>query len=208
VLDVPRNARLKVETTSGDVTIEDVSDVEIRGQSGVITIAKAKGRFEATTVGGEIVVRDSTGTFTLITVGGTVDARNVGPSNATDAFQAVAVGGDINLDRVQHQRLKANTVSGEINYSGPLARGGRYSFDTLSGDLKLFLPAASSFQLTGSVGEHGSVKSEFDLKYSRGDTSANGSNHGPTRRIEAVVGEGNALINLSLFSGSLHIRKK
>ena len=38
-------------------------------------------------------------------------------ANAGDSLEAGSVGGDVTLDRIQHQRLKLNTVGGDVTYA-------------------------------------------------------------------------------------------
>ena len=66
------------------------------------------------------------------------------PSAAGDVFEASTVGGDITLDKISYMELKTNTIDGDLSFNGPLARGGRYEFKTISGDLALALLVGSS----------------------------------------------------------------
>jgi DUF4097 and DUF4098 domain-containing protein YvlB len=201
-LTVPRGAGVKLQTSSGEITATEVAGVTATSQSGTITLEKVRGEANLNTIGGEISVRNSTGTFKLHTVGGSVDARDLGPANAGDSLEAGSVGGDVTLDRIQHQRLKLNTVGGEVTFAGPLSRGGRYSFQTISGRLRLLLPANSSFRLKGTLGAGGELNSDFNIKAERA------SNYSPMRSVDAIVGNGDASINVSVFSGSIQIRKQ
>ena len=135
-------------------------------------------------------------------MGGSIEARDLGPANAGDSLEAGCVGGDVTLDRIQHQRLKLNTVGGEVTYAGPLSRGGRYSFQTFSGRLRLVLPANSSFRLKGTLGTGGELSSDFNI------TAEKASNYNPMRSVDAIVGKGDASIDVSVFSGSIQIRKQ
>jgi DUF4097 and DUF4098 domain-containing protein YvlB len=201
-LTVPRGAGLKLQTSSGEISATEVAAVTATSQSGTITLAKAHGEVDLTTIGGEISVRNSTGTFKLHTVGGSVDARDLAPANAADSLEAGSVGGDVTLDRIQHQRLKLNTVGGDVTYAGPLSRGGRYSFQAISGRLRLLLPANSSFRVTGTLGTGGELSSDFNI------TAEKASDYNPMRSVNAVVGKGDASIDVSVFSGSIQIRKQ
>jgi hypothetical protein len=65
--------------------------------------------------------------------------------------------------KFQPQRLKLNTVGGEVTYVGPLSRGGHYSFQTISGQVRLLLPANSSFRLKGTLGTGGELSGDFNI---------------------------------------------
>ena len=203
-LDVPRGASLKLQTTNGDISVTEVARVSTISQSGDSAFTKVREEITASTIGGEISVRDSTGSFKLHSVGGSVEGINLGPKLADDNFQADTVGGDIMLNRIRHQWLTVNNVSGEVKYAGPLSRGGHYSFQSFSGRLLLLLPPDSSFRLVGSLGRGGDLKNDFHMKDNLGVVTK----HGPTQSIDATAGTGDVKITLSIFSGSVEIRKQ
>jgi DUF4097 and DUF4098 domain-containing protein YvlB len=201
-LTVPRGASVKLQTSNGEISVTEVAGVTATSQSGTITIEKVHGEVDLNTIGGEISVRNSTGTFKLHTVGGSVDARDLAPARAGDSLEAGSVGGDVTLDRIQHQRLKLNTVGGDVTYAGALSRGGHYSFQAISGRLRLLLPANSSFRVKGTLGTGGEVSGDFNI------AAEKASNYNPMRSVDAIVGKGDASIDVAIFSGSIQIRKQ
>ncbi|HSQ18964.1 MAG TPA: DUF4097 family beta strand repeat-containing protein [Blastocatellia bacterium] len=207
-LDLPRNASLKLQTNNGDIQVTEVARVTASSQAGSTKLTKVRDEANVNTIGGEISVRDSTGSFKLHTVGGSVDARDLGGAAAGDTFEASTIGGDIRLERIRHQRLRVNTVSGEVDYAGPLSRGGRYNFQSISGRLHLTLPADSSFRLSGTLGAGGDLRSDFNLSSPEKDTLGGAAPSGPMRRLDGTVGSGDASITVSFFSGSIQIRKQ
>ena len=202
-LDVPRGATVKLQSTNGAISVSDVARVDSSSQAGSTDVIKAHDETSLSTIGGAISIRDSTGSFKLHTVGGSIDARDLRPANAADAFDADTIGGEIILNRIQHALLRVNTVSGEVDYTGPVLRGGQYSFESISGHLRLSLPPDSSFRVSGTLGQAGNFTNDFAPK----DT-LNGSNRGRWRRLNQIVGSGDASIVLSYFSGSIQIRKR
>ncbi len=201
-LQVPRGAGVKLQTTSGTISATDVARVTATSQSGTITLFKVRAEADLNTIGGEISVRNSTGVFKLHTIGGSIDARDLGPAAAGDSLEADTVGGEITLNRIQHRRVKVNTVSGEAEFAGPLSRGGRYSFQSISGRLRLSLPANSSFRVSGTLGSDGGLSSDFNI------TTEKASKYSPMRTVSGVVGKGDASITVSFFTGSIQIRKQ
>lgn len=204
-LDVPRNATLKLETNNGDIRVTEVARITASSQSGSTRLTRVRDEVSVSTIGGEIFVRDSTGSFKLHAVGGSVDADDLGPATTGDVFEADTIGGDIVLSRVRHQRVRVNTVSGEADYTGPLSHGGRYTFQSISGRLRLTLPADSSFRLSGTLGPNGDIRNDFGPSSSEKDGV---SRRSPMRQIDELVGGGDASINISFFSGSIQIRKQ
>jgi len=207
-MDVPRGANVKLQTTSGDISVTELARANVITTSGSITLTKMKEETSATVIGGDISVRDSTGSFKLHSTGGGIDARGLTPVAANDFLTASTVSGEVTLTDVQHQRVSVNSVSGEVIYSGELLRNGSYSFQNLSGEVRLLLPASASFRLLASVGGSVNISSDFDLKYTENQNVTGIGNRSGPRRVAATVGSGEASIRVSLLTGSLRISKQ
>ena len=207
-MDVPQGANVKLQTTSGDISVAEVARVNVTTTSGDIKLAKMQEDTSATVIGGDIFVRDSTGSFNLHSTGGSIDAREVAPVAASDSVTASTVSGEVTLTHVQHQSVSAKSVSGEVTYSGALIRNGSYNFENLSGEVRVLLPASSSFRLLASVGESVKITSDFDLKYNENQNVIPPGNRSTPRHTSATVGSGASLIRVSLLTGSLRISKQ
>ena len=205
-MDVPRGANVRLQTTSGDISLTDVARATVVTTSGNIDLTRMREETTATVIGGDISVRDSTGLFNLHATGGSIDARHLVPLAASDTVSASTVSGEVNLNQVTHQRVNVNSVSGQVTYSGELVRNGSYSFQNLSGEIRLSIPASSSFRLVTNVGETVKINSDFNLNYTQNQNIGPGNRREP-RRVNATVGTGEALIRVSLLTGSLRISK-
>src|ERR1043165_9963703 len=60
-MDAPRGASVKLQTTSGDISVTDVARVNVVTTSGSISLNKVQEQTNATVIGGDLTVRDSTG---------------------------------------------------------------------------------------------------------------------------------------------------
>jgi len=207
-LDVPRAAGIKLETSSGDIRVTDVARVDGGSQSGSMTVSKLLGELSLNTISGEISVRDSGGSFKLHTVSGRVDAHNLVPTGLGGSFAASTVSGEVILDHVQIPTVKVNTVSGDMNFTGPLSGAARYNLQSISGRIRLSFPGVASFRLSASLGKAVKFSSDFNLNYSQNQNTAEVWNRGGFRRIEATNRSGAAVINVSLLEGSLQITKR
>ena len=204
-LDVPRDGGVRIQTTNGDISVTGVATVNAVTTSGSMTIRDVRGETKATTIGGELSVRDSSGSFRLNSTGGSIDARDLKPVLAADAILASTVSGEVLLTHVQHQHLSVSSVSGEIAYTGPLIRNGSYHLSSLSGEVRLAIPANSSFRLLATVGAGVKIHSDFDLKYSENQNMTGEGNRGAPRRVSATVRTGDSAIKISILTGSLRI---
>ena len=206
-LDVPREATVNVQGGDAEINASGVAKVSINTQGGAVSVERVTGAVEVNTLGGEITVVNSQGAIKVHSVGGDIEVHDVRPRAPGDVCEVGNVGGDITLAQISQSQVKVSTVGGDVNFNSPLAHGGRYNFQTISGDLSLTLPPDSSFRLNATL--QGEVDSDFPLKYSSSNVEEtdNAVRHVP-QRIEATYGTGDALITLSSFNGSIQLRKK
>ncbi len=162
-LDLPRGATVHVQTRDGDISISEIASAYAGTQNGDISIEGVTRTIEVGSIGGGIEIKNSSGRVNVSSVGGNVEAINLRPAERFDAFEVVSVSGDITLDQVTHRQLNVKTVNGNVNLTGPLATGGRYGFNTFSGDVTLTLPSESSFRLSARVSQGGEVITDFPL---------------------------------------------
>jgi hypothetical protein len=220
-IDVPRGASVKVQIQNGDIQVSDVSAVQAKTMNGDINLEGIKRATEADALGGNVSLRNSSGSARLHSVGGNIAAMGVGPAAASDTFEAATVGGDVTIDKSSYVKVDAGSVGGDLNFSGPLARGARYEIKTISGDIHLSLPADSSFRLDARLSQNAEFSSAFPL------TLTGENNRSPTppskrsgppnppkasayglQHISGVFGTGDALLTLSSFSGAVYLQKK
>ena len=208
-LYVPRDATVNLQSSDAEISVSDVGKVRIETQNGAVTVEGASRGVEVSTLGGEISVRNSKGSIKVHSVGGAIDLHSVASNLAGDACEAATVGGEITVAQVSHTQVNLQTVGGDITFNSALARGGRYSFQTIAGDLSLTLPSDSSFRVNATL--QGELDTDFPLKIST--ASPEPPNNSRKHRVipqlvEGSFGTGDALISLSTFNGSVQLRKE
>lgn len=253
-LTVPRGATVEVESRAGHVEVSDVAAARVKVLSGDVDLRRVSRAVEVSCLSGDVSVSDSTGPVRVVSVSGDVEARNVRTAASGDNFEVKSTSGDVTIEGVGHGHVTGSAVSGQILYTGALARGGSYDFRTISGDVTLELPADASFKLHAKVVVSGEINTDFPVKTgamtSPSASSSSGSPAGgpgampppppapptagpgavtpppappgqgrrPPRvrvhkdlesaRLDGTVGSGDAVVNLSSFSGSLHLRRR
>lgn len=227
-VSVPRGATVNVETRDGHVEVADVASARVHALSGDVDVRRVSRSVEVSCLSGDISLSDSSGPAEISTVSGNVEARNVRATSSGDGFEAKSTSGDVSIEGVTHAQVRGTSVSGGISYVGALARGGDYDFKSISGDVTLELPADSSFSLHAKVLMSGDILTDFPVKTSAGPASPNGAGVTPPpppdwrqkpgknkfpkeptgTRLDGTVGTGDAVVNLSSFSGSLYLRKR
>jgi DUF4097 and DUF4098 domain-containing protein YvlB len=216
---VPAGAVVSVRTGSGDVTISGIRG-ELRAEA-------VGGSIKATSVGQVRSLRTLSGAvslenadssdLTVSTLGGPVTIRQLKARSA----DLRTVGGDMTIEDSDVERLIAQSLSGRIELSGRLARTGRYSLQSQSGDVRLAPTGSTDFELEAATGT-GSVRSDFDLTIEdrqvtrrgrRGAGVGQGSGLGRGGRVNArilrgVSGDGGPLVTVRSFSGNITISRR
>jgi DUF4097 and DUF4098 domain-containing protein YvlB len=162
-LDIPRGATVLVQTRDGNIDIADIASAYAGTQNGDINVERVSRSIEVGSIGGSICLKDSSGRVSITSAGGGVEAENIRPVETGDAFEVITVSGDITLDQVTHKQMNAKTVSGDVSMTGPLAAGGRYGFNSFSGDITLAMPSNSSFRLSAKISQEGDIITDFPL---------------------------------------------
>ena len=172
----------RLETVSGNVEV-------VRGQN--VTLAKS--------VSGEVSIRDAASVGTLIL--GNVSGAIIATAVRARGLEATSVSGALRLGDIAAQRVLAKAVSGDVDFDGSLAAGGRFEFTSHSGDVRLRLPAASSFDLQADT-YSGRLTSDFPVTLRSTRTG------GSSRAIRGVTGDGAAQLLIRSFSGSVTIGRQ
>ncbi len=102
------------------------------------------------------------------------------------------------------ERATAKSFSGDITFSGSLAKAGRYQFQSQSGEIRLTLVGTPGFELDASTFT-GSVRSDFPVTVPPGQPIGG---QGSRKSLRGVVGAGGATLSIRAFSGDITIAKK
>lgn len=226
-LMVPRGATVNLRTQNGHIDVSDVSDARAEALSGDVEVRRIAKAVTISCLSGDVSVTDVSGPVSAITVSGTVEARNARALAAGDEFEAKSTSGDVTIENIKHAQVTSATVSGSVLYTGALARGGAYDFKTISGDVTMEIPSDSSFTLHAKVVVSGNIDTDFPVKTAavggvpvpptapppqpppgRGKIKIRPPKEPEQTRLDGTVGSGDATVNMSSFSGSLHLRKQ
>jgi hypothetical protein len=240
-LMVPRDATVNVRTHNGHVDVSDVSDARVEALSGDVDVRRIAKAVLISCLSGDVSLSDVSGPVRAVTVSGSVEARNARALSAGDGFEAKSTSGDVTIENVLHSQVIGAAISGNLLYTGALARGGAYDFKTISGEVTMEIPADSSFTLHAKVVVSGDIDTDFPVKTVAVGSAAQPTTPGtpqpaprpdpnpwpmpprPERgkpgkvkvprepeqaRLDGTVGSGDATVNMSSFSGSLHLRKR
>lgn len=195
-LAAPAGTRISANSVSGDISCKDITgDIVLESVSGSVRVANGGRVAAAKSVSGNVEITDTQieGQLEASSVSGNLLLRSLKARNV----EVGSVSGNVVLQDVASDRVEGQTVSGGVQFSGPLARGGRYELSSHSGSVEVTVAGGSGFELE-ATSFSGSVRSDVDLNSQASDTSRRRQ-----RTIRGVHGDGSAVLELTTFSGNI-----
>jgi DUF4097 and DUF4098 domain-containing protein YvlB len=202
VVTAPQNTRVRAVTVSGNVSARDIrGELALSTTSGNVTIANASRVSVAKTTSGNVELTniDSDVALDASAMSGDLSVRSVKARRLTLG----TVSGRVIVQDVETERLGAQTFNGNIEFSGRFVKGGRYDLKAHSGDVRIVVAGGPGFEVEASSWS-GNVRSDFSFDNSGGDHPQ----HGRRKVVRGVVGDGSAVVNITTFSGDIHLVKR
>jgi DUF4097 and DUF4098 domain-containing protein YvlB len=199
---LPSGANVVVGTGSGHVQIRNVSG-ELRATtlSGNVTASSVRRVRHISTVSGNVDVSDGEADeLSANTVDGDVIVRNL----KGRVLDLRTVTGDVRLVDLDLDRASLQSMAGDLEYAGRLARSGRYEFQTHSGNIRLMPEGNPGFDLQAST-FNGDVRSDFTLRIL---PNPQPGARRPPRSLRGTFGDAAAVVTAESFSGDILIVRK
>lgn len=192
-VSVPRGSRLILEAVSGNVSASgSQGEIDASSVSGNVTVSDGVRSVSAESVSGSVTVAQVNGSLRTETVSGDLRAQDV-----TGNVEASSVSGNVSLVRVQSRDVRAETVSGDVVYTGTIEPSGRYSFESHSGTLRLNIPRGTGAQFSVETFS-GDLSTDFPVTLPPRSGRRDG-------RVEFTIGDGRARVTAQTFSGRIII---
>ena len=214
----PRNFPGSVDFT---VMVPEDANVIVKTLTGSIRASNIKGELRADTVAGSISASGVRKLATLKCVTGDIEMTDAGADDPVTAstvsgniivrglraraVQLTSVSGNIHIEDAQIERLMVKTVQGNLDYTGDLARSGRYEFNSHSGDIRLVLSGNTGFEVLANTFS-GMVRSDFT--FNRGRPGAEGAAAQGPRTLRGAFGDASAMVALRAFSGNISLARR
>ena len=125
------------------------------------------------------------------------------------AIDLESISGDVSIEQIESERVKVNSISGDVIFRGKLSKTGRYDLSTNSGDVQVITDGGANFEVEARTFS-GDVSSDFAMKLGTLPSSFAGNGRGARRNndIRGIVNDGGALLSLHSFSGDILITKR
>ncbi len=197
-LTVPTGVRLRLRTSSGDVTVQAVrGPADVRTINGDVTLEDASGDVRLESVSGDVRASRVAGNVVAQSVNGGIELGGV-----TGRVRAESTSGDITLDGIVSREVIASTVNGEMLYAGSIEANGHYEFHSHAGDIRLEVPEDVGARF-GVETFSGSLDTVFPITLQPGDRGTR-----RPRRFEFTLGSGAARVTAETFSGDIVIARR
>jgi len=119
-------------------------------------------------------------------------------------LDVTSVSGQVRVE-AESERVRARSISGSIDYAGPLARNGRYDLQSHSGRLQMTPMDGGGFEVDAAT-VSGQFRSDVPLTLTeRLQRPRTGRGN---RRVVGTVGDGGALVSLRSFSGDMIVGRR
>jgi DUF4097 and DUF4098 domain-containing protein YvlB len=199
---LPVSAQVIVRTVAGDLRFSNIlGQLQASTVSGRIAATKVSGLRAIRTVQGDVEIVDGAGEDIAITaMSGNVSAANLKAVSVNIDTQV----GSIRMTDATSERVYLSSRSGSIEFTGPVARGGRYQLQSFSGDVALTPLNDTGFSLEANS-FNGMIRADVPFAEAPTDTVGDG---GFNRTIYGNVGDGSATVELRSYSGNVTISRQ
>jgi len=193
---VPARVKLWVKTATANIDVTGVSGgLDLYVVSGTIDVTGDPRELNAEAIDGDIHVSGSSPWIRVKSATGAITLRG---ASADAALSTVS--GAIKVEGGLFERVRLQTVTGNISFVGQLDRSGTFDFDTHAGTVDIGVPdkTNASFSVVTIAGR-------IDNRVSR--TRAFAGRFGRGEELTTETGEGGAKVSVRTFKGPVTIRR-
>jgi|CZKC01.1.fsa_nt_gi DUF4097 and DUF4098 domain-containing protein YvlB len=180
------------------VTVPEETELQIRTDSGSITVASVHGNLTFDTLAADVNLQDVGGVVMVTTADGSIVCSRCDGSS----FKAETVGGNVQILQPVMDKITVHTTAGNILFDGDFLRHGLYVLKSDTGNTEVRYGSASSFDLM-ATSVRGSVLSQVSFQPDKHGRKDNPPKYG--KSLFGTVGKGNAKVELYSFSGTIKI---
>lgn len=199
IIRVPLGSSLDVSTVSADIDVEDVrGEQELTSVSGDITTKAFAEDVSAETVSGDVDLEGdgSDGEWELSSVSGDVTADGL-----SGDVGAEVVSGDVEVSGGSFDRVKLESVNGDIVFNGGLRENGDMDVETVNGSVEVEFTGVVSARFDLET-FNGRIRNCFGPKAERTNK------HAPGWELSFTVGDGDGRVSIETLNGSLDVCKE
>lgn len=195
-LKVPKGTRLIVDTVSADITVNGIhGEQRLESVSGTVDTQAFDAPVTLESVSGDIVLKGSGGKAQVSTE--SVSGSTV-VSGVRGSYEGEAVSGNITAIVAAADRLRAGSVSGDLDINAELTSTARLELESISGDVELTIkpPVNAEFEIESFSG---------DIENCFGQQARDTRKYVPGSELRFTQGSGGARVIINTLSGEINI---
>jgi DUF4097 and DUF4098 domain-containing protein YvlB len=195
VIKVPRTALLdRITTSNGAIRTTDGSGpARLRTSNGQIHVAGLRGALDAQTSNGAVELLDVDGNVVAHTSNGRIHAERL-----HGTLEATTSNGGVHADIASADRpIRVETSNGPVELTLPEGFSRDVRVNTNNSSITLHLPPALNAHVLART-SNSSISTDFDVRM-QGESSKN--------HMDATIGGGGALLDLSTSNGNIRLLK-
>jgi len=204
--------------TDADLSIRvpEKSSIDVSGVSSDITVTSVRGVQRLQTVSGDVETESFGNDVSAESVSGDVEVEGDASDNETSistvsgdvvlergsgVVRAGSVSGDVTVDQGAFDRAELGTVNGDVIFRSGLRKGGRFSAETVNGDLDVEFVGDVSARVEIET-FNGSIRNCF------GPEPERTSKYTPGLELSFVEGDGDGRVEMSTMNGDISLCKE
>ncbi len=183
-----------------DITVPVESELQVRSDSGNVTVDSVHGDMSFDTVAADLALQDVDGYLMVKSIGGsTVCTRCSGRLDAT------SISGNFQLLQPSMNNVRVQTSSGNILFDGSFMNRGIYVLKNYSGTIEVRFSSSDSFDVR-ATSLYGNVINQAPVVPDRHNMPA--PRNSLAKSLFGSMNDGRAKVELSSFNGTIKISKR
>lgn len=186
--------------TDFEITVPVESELNVRTDSGNVTVDSVHGDMTFDTVGANLQLSDVDGYMVVKTIDGSLVC-----TRCSGKLEANSISGNVQMIQPTLDSVRVQTSSGNIFFDGSFLSRGIYIMKNFSGTIEVHFASSDSFDVN-ATSLKGNVVNQATFK-----PDTHGSSHPASKWGQSLFGtmnEGHAKVELSSFSGTIKILKR
>jgi DUF4097 and DUF4098 domain-containing protein YvlB len=194
------NANPDALRTDYDISVPAESELQVRSDSGNVTVDSVHGDMSFDTVAADLALQDVEGYLVVKSIGGsTVCTRCSGRLDGT------SISGNFKLLQPTMDNVRVQTSSGNILFDGSFMNRGIYVLKNYSGTIEVRFSSTDSFDVR-ATSLYGNVINQAPVVPDRHNMPA--PRNGLAKSLFGTMNDGRAKVELSSFNGTIKISKR
>ena len=186
--------------TDFEITVPVESELNVRTDSGNVTVDSVHGDMTFDTVGANLQLSDVNGYLVVKTIDGSLVCNR-----CSGKLEANSISGNVSMVDPALESVRVQTSSGNIYFDGSFQSRGIYIMKNFSGTIEVHFSSNDSFDVN-ATSLKGDVINQASFK-----PDTHGNAHPASKWGHSLFGtmnEGHAKVELSSFSGTIKILKR